>query len=118
MKRARIDAPDFDLATTLDSGQVFHWERHGGGFVGTIDRAPVYVEMRGTELLIQGVSAEVARHYFALDHPLAEICAGFPRDPAMTTASEFCRGLRILRQPLWECLASFITSSMKQVAHI
>ena len=30
----------------------------------------------------------------------------------------FCRGLRIIRQPKWECLATFICSSMKQVAHI
>ena len=31
-----IEAPDFDLAKTLDSGQVFHWEAHGDGFVGII----------------------------------------------------------------------------------
>ena len=36
----------------------------------------------------------------------------------MMAARDFCRGLRIIRQPLWECLATFITSSMKQVAHI
>ena len=36
----------------------------------------------------------------------------------MQEASAFCRGLRIIRQPRWECLATFITSSMKQVAHI
>ena len=57
-------------------------------------------------------------HYFALDHPLAEICASFPDDPAMNAARLFCRGLRIIRQPKWECLATFICSSMKQVAHI
>ncbi len=56
--------------------------------------------------------------YFALDHPLAEICASLPDDPAMQAAAAFCRGLRIIRQPRWECLATFITSSMKQVAHI
>jgi N-glycosylase/DNA lyase len=57
-------------------------------------------------------------HYFALDHPLAEICASFPDDPVMNAARDFCRGLRIIRQPKWECLATFICSSMKQVAHI
>src|SRR6202007_1012873 len=57
-------------------------------------------------------------HYFALDHPLAEICASFPEDPVMNTARDFCRGLRIIRQPKWECLATFVCSSMKQVAHI
>ena len=36
----------------------------------------------------------------------------------MTAARDFCRGLRIIRQPKWECLATFICSSMKQVAHI
>ena len=36
----------------------------------------------------------------------------------MQSAIAFCRGLRIIRQPHWECLATFITSSMKQVAHI
>jgi len=36
----------------------------------------------------------------------------------MNSAKEFCRGLRIIRQPKWECLATFICSSMKQVAHI
>src|SRR5213079_3740217 len=61
---------------------------------------------------------EVIRNYFALDHPLDEICASFPRDPVMNAARDFCQGLRIIRQPKWECLATFICSSMKQVAHI
>src|SRR6202040_1916409 len=61
---------------------------------------------------------ETVVHYFALDHPLAEICVSFPNDPVMNAARDFCRGLRIIRQPMWECLATFICSSMKQVAHI
>jgi N-glycosylase/DNA lyase len=56
--------------------------------------------------------------YFALDHPLAKICASFPDDAIMNAARDFCRGLRIIRQPKWECLATFVCSSMKQVAHI
>ncbi len=120
---------DFDLAMTLDCGQVFHWEPSGDGFVGTIGEQAVFVEQRGDLLRVASASsrwdneqgqdarATVAR-YFALDHPLREICASFPNDPAMNAARDFCRGLRIIRQPKWECLASFICSSMKQVAHI
>ena len=111
-------ATDFDLARTLDSGQVFHWENCGEGFVGAIDEKPVYLEQRGERLSFAGASAKIIERYFALDHPLAEICRAFPRDPAMSAARDFCRGLRIIRQPRWECLATFITSSMKQVAHI
>jgi N-glycosylase/DNA lyase len=36
----------------------------------------------------------------------------------MNAARKFCQGLRIIRQQKWECLATFICSSMKQVAHI
>ncbi|MDQ2867441.1 MAG: DNA-3-methyladenine glycosylase 2 family protein [Verrucomicrobiota bacterium] len=124
-----IAAPDFDLAKTLASGQVFHWEPEGAGFIGAIDERAVYVEQRGDALRIaEGRMPSAARRmralprivarYFALDHPLAEICASFPLDDTMSVANKFCRGLRILRQPRWECLATFICSSMKQVAHI
>jgi N-glycosylase/DNA lyase len=141
VKLTTIRAPDFDLAMTLDSGQVFHWEKVGNGFVGTIGEHPMYVEQRGDVLKVRmegGAPAtpgpqgplgrgsqelapplvELVKHYFALDHSLAEICASFPDDPIMDTARTFCRGLRIIRQPKWECLATFICSSMKQVAHI
>jgi N-glycosylase/DNA lyase len=114
----KIAAADFDLEKTLDSGQVFHWETCGPGYVGAIGTKPVYVEQRGERLFFSGVTAKVLAKYFSLDHPLAEICRAFPKDPAMTAARDFCRGLRIIRQPRWECLATFITSSMKQVAHI
>jgi N-glycosylase/DNA lyase len=141
MKLTVIRAPDFNLAMTLDSGQVFHWERICNGFMGTIGDDPVYMEQTGDVLKVRmegGAPAmpgsrrateagsrelappvvELVRRYFALDHPLAAICASFPNDPSMSAARHFCRGLRIIRQPKWECLAMFICSSMKQVAHI
>ena len=129
MKLTEIPALDFDLAMTLDAGQVFHWEKIDNGFIGTIGDRGVYVEQRGDvlklcrkERILDGLKpssfARSVANYFALDHPLAEICASFPRDATMDTARTFCRGLRIIRQPKWECLATFICSSMKQVAHI
>jgi N-glycosylase/DNA lyase len=122
MDLTRIEAPDFDLAMTLNSGQVFHWEKIGDGFYGMIGDHAVYVEQRGDILKVRfgemRALPKVVARYFALDHPLEEICASFPRDPVMDAARDFCRGLRIIRQPQWECLATFICSSMKQVAHI
>jgi N-glycosylase/DNA lyase len=152
MDVTRIDAPRFDLAMTLNSGQVFHWEKIGYGFCGTIGDRAVYVEQRGDVLQIKmeggalrghgqnrvfqqvprptiaatagsrelapSSAARVVARYFALDHPLEEICASLPRDPVMNAARDFCHGLRIIRQPKWECLATFICSSMKQVTHI
>lgn len=114
-----LEAPDFDLATTLGSGQVFHWLRAGEGFAGMIGDTPVYAEQRGGALAVSAGAEGLAGRYFALDHPLREIQASFPADDlALGAALVHCRGLRIIRQPLWECLATFITSSLKQVAHI
>ena len=128
MKLTEIDAPNFDLAMTLDSGQVFHWEKIGNRFYGTIGDRAVWVEQRGDVALVgHGAPSQsgdsptlsgMVVNYFAFDHPLAEICRSFPDDPIMNAARSYCRGLRIIRQPRWECLATFITSSMKQVAHI
>jgi N-glycosylase/DNA lyase len=112
-----VDAPDFNLAVTLASGQVFHWGPQGAGYFGLIGNVPAYIEQHGDRLVTNADPALVSR-YFALDHPLPEIYRSFPADPAMAAALDFCRGMRIIRQPAWECLATFITSSMKQVAHI
>jgi N-glycosylase/DNA lyase len=121
-KLTEIAAPDFDLAMTLDSGQVFHWEKIGNRFYGTIGDRAVGVEQRENMLLVGPVGTpslpETVANYFALDHPLMEICRSFPDDPIMNAARNYCCGLRIIRQSKWECLATFITSSMKQVAHI
>src|SRR5258706_7658799 len=86
---ATISAPDFDLALTLDSGQTFHWEKVGAGFVGAIGERAIHVEQSGGVLKVRdsqelsksptpkafGALPGVVAHYFALDHPLGEICA-------------------------------------------
>ena len=115
---AEVAAPDFDLAITLSCGQLFHGQRQGAGWVGAIGDKACYAEQRGDVLFVTRGMEEIARHYFALDHPLAEIYATFPRDPAMDAALAACRGMRIVRQPHWECIASFITSAQKAVPHI
>ncbi len=115
---AEIAAPEFDLALTLGCGQVFHWRQHGEGWLGMIGDAPCYAEQRGETLLVPRGMEKIAAHYFALDHPLAEMRATFPNDPAMNAAAEACRGLRLVRQPHWECVATFITSAQKAVVHI
>ncbi len=113
-----VAAPAFSLDLTLGCGQVFHWMRDEAGYLGAVGDVPVYVEQHGETILVPAGTEAVVRQYFSLNHPLVEICATFPNDPAMQEAAGFCEGLRIIRQPVWECVATFITSSMKQVAHI
>ncbi|MBV8212239.1 MAG: hypothetical protein JOZ08_03320 [Verrucomicrobia bacterium] len=115
---SRIAAEGIDLAKSLNSGQVFHWTQHGKGFVGAIDQEPCYLEQSGNQLLVPNDLIAQARRYLALDHRIEEVHRTFPNDPTLSAAVRYAAGIRILRQPVWECLATFLTSALKQVAHI
>lgn len=115
---SELDAAEFDLRRTIESGQIFHAMPAGEGWQVLVDRIPVYLAQQGERLLVERGKEEIARRYFSLDHPLEKIYAAFPQDAFSQAALVACRGLRIMRQPLWECLGTFITSPMKQVAHI
>ena len=117
-KPAEIFVPEFDLRQTLESGQIFHAMPTGPGWQVLVDRTPLYVEQQDRVLRVTAGHESLAQNYLSLDHPLESIYAAFPSDPFSRAALQSCRGLRILRQPRWECLATFITSPMKQVAHI
>ena len=110
----------FDLEATLGSGQVFHWQAVNGGHAGALGDVPVFVrQVRPDAVGCTAGAGELVRSYLGLDADMAALTASFPReDAALARAMAWCPGLRIIRQPAWECLATFITSSLKQVPHI
>ena len=116
--RSRIPGAGIDLAKTLECGQVFHWTRCEAGFIGTIGETPSYLEQVDGDLIVPQGQETLVHHYLALDHSINVIEASFPNDPTIRAAIRFSRGIRIIRQPIWECLATFLTSAMKQVSHI
>jgi len=113
---------DYDLAATLDSGQAFRWRKicdHWEGVLGAH-----YIRLKQTPDGILAASANPVenwdwlRHFLQVETRLADIVATFPTDVPMTAAVNSCPGLRLLRQDPWECLASFILSSTKQIVQI
>ncbi len=115
-----LPAWPFDPGATLSSGQVFHWHPHKKGWAGLIGDVPVWIgQPDAGQLQCSAGQKGLVSHYLGLDHDLSAITAGFPPDDApLRQAIAWCPGLRLIRQPGWECLATFITSSLKQVAHI
>ena len=110
----------FNLAATLNSGQVFHWHSHESGWAGLVGDVPVWIAQPAPDQLqCTGGRADLVNKYLGLDHDLTALAATFPaNDEPLQQAMAWCPGLRILQQPPWECLATFITSSLKQVPHI
>ena len=117
-----LPARDYDLAATLDSGQVFRWQKIENSWHGGIGKHSV--RLTQTEKGIHATTAapvddwNFLREFLQSDVDLAAILKTFPDDEPMRCAVAACRGLRLLRQDPWECLASFILSSTKQIVQI
>jgi N-glycosylase/DNA lyase len=58
------------------------------------------------------------RDFLQIGTDLDAVLKTFPDDEPMRAAVAACPGLRLLRQDPWECLASFILSSTKQIVQI
>ncbi len=108
----------FDLDLTLSCGQVFGWEREGDAWRGVVGRDLVRIAQRGDRLSFSGADPSLIRHYFGLDLDLPEILSSIDRDPVIHRAITHCPGLRIVRQPAWECLASFICATYSSIPGI
>ncbi len=61
---------------------------------------------------------EWLQHFLQTEINLVAVLKTFPNDEPMRAAVAACPGLRLLKQDPWECLASFILSSTKQIVQI
>ena len=129
-RRIEITQP-FDLTTSLTMGQAFRWRRLGDGwYSGVLKQRQVHLRQTpdGIEYRAGGPDGEIAdvdlddqlRRYFRLDTDDIESIyvdlAG--RDSQIGPLLERYRGVRLLRQEPWECLASYICSARASVASI
>ena len=121
-RHALFSVSQYSLAATLSSGQAFRWENQSGLWEGVV--GPHWVRLRQEP---EGIRAETAEEiaswawlaeYLQVEVALERVLAEFPNEPSMQLAVRSCRGLRLLRQDPWECLASFILSSTKQIVQI
>ncbi len=116
-------AKDYNLAATLASGQAFRWrERDDGWWEGVVDARWVRVKKVEDAILAETAAPpqdwQWLTEYLQTDIDLSSVLISFPDDAPMRAAVTACRGLRLLRQEAWECLASFILSSTKQIVQI
>jgi N-glycosylase/DNA lyase len=113
---------DYDLTATLTCGQGFRWELQGRWWTGVVGNR--WVRLCSDSSSLTAEAAEPVTNwqwladYLQLEINLGEVLLSFPDDEPMRAARTACRGLRLLRQDPWECLASFILSSTKQIVQI
>lgn len=114
---------DYDLDATLNCGQAFNWHRFGDAWRGVVRGLWVELHSRPGEIIARTRTPQQdwswLEDYLQIRVNLETILAEFPADDArLNQAVAACRGLRLLKQDPWECLASFILSSTKQIVQI
>jgi N-glycosylase/DNA lyase len=118
-----ISTPDFNLSATLECGQVFRWDKAAANeYIGVIGRSIVELKQNKNRLYAQASGASITpsfiTSYLDLTLDLPYIYNRIGRDNIIKAAIEKYGGLRIIRQPLWECLASFIISTYNNIPRI
>lgn len=117
----QLDSP-FSLDYTLDSGQLFRWERRGEWWLGVVSGGVLKVRQEGDLLRCSAsserIGSEFLSGYFGLDVDLDHVLAEISRDETITRAVERFYGLRIVRQEVWECVASFVLATNANIPRI
>lgn len=109
---------NFDLDHTLNSGQVFRFVSFGDHYLLHTGDCIFTVRQKGERIFFEGVEEEFIARFFRLDDDMEEIYREIRKDPFIGRAIDLSHGLRLIRQDPWECLASFLCSSVKNIQHI
>lgn len=118
-----ISKQEFDVKKIADSGQCFRLNQlEAGRFQLTAFERCVELTERADDWALDCSGAEMNalwRGYFDLDADYAAYRTAVPeKDAYLTTAADFGRGIRILRQDPWEMLVTFIISQRKNIPAI
>jgi N-glycosylase/DNA lyase len=121
----------FDLSLTLESGQSYLWRRADGEMYEPEPAPGVWyhtvadgdvVRVREREPCLEWEATTDAdamlRRRLRLDDDLAALCADLPDDPLLADAFRAHRGLRLVRDPPFATLISFICSQQMRVGRI
>ena len=136
----KLDGP-FDLQSTVESGQSYLWDRLDGKMYTTtaayggsawyetvvppipnVSDESTVVRVRQTGGKIEWESTTdavpILTHLLRLDDDLNAIEAATPDDPLLERAFEEYAGMRLVRDPAFPCLISFICSAQMRVSRI
>ena len=111
----------FNLEYSLDSGQLFRWTEKKNWRIGLIDNTVIKIKKIKSKLVVNTsnkIDEKDIRRYFRLDDNLELIIKEINRDEYINSAIKRFLGLRLIRQEPWECLISYLCSSVSNIPKI
>lgn len=113
---------EFVPENTFFIGQVFNWFKSDSEiFCGTLGNKLLEIRINQNDIqwkLTPSGTEEEIRNYLNLDKSLATLTERWKKDPFFDSVYKSQPGVRILKQPIFECLISFILSQNSHVKKI
>ena len=112
----------FNLAYSLDCGQLFRWKKLGEWWYGVVGDRIIKIKQNEDGLKFfffpETANKGFIEKYFRLDDDLPFIFSKIVKDETIKKATEQFFGLRLIRQEPWECLISYICATFKGIPAI
>jgi N-glycosylase/DNA lyase len=113
-----LQAKQFNLRLTLESGQFFRYAEDHGAYILITGGKTVRVRQEDNTLHFSGASQAFVERLLGLDEGYARQCRRLSKDPVLAPLLRRYRGLRIMRQDLHEAIIGFICSSQSNIPKI
>jgi N-glycosylase/DNA lyase len=110
-----------DLDKVFTSGQVFGWRKIGNSWAGVLRDIGIILSQQANILKVKvskGLNEEEIKSYLTLDLDFSKVKKTFPNDKFLNITMQSKKGLRLVRQDMWECLASYICATYSNIKRI
>lgn len=118
-----INIPCFDPIKIADSGQAFRYVKLDDTHVEVVAKGKyLQIAILGNDDFAFSCTAQefddIWYNYFNLDRDYSKLADMIKDDDYLQSAEQFGRGIRILRQDIWEMIISYIISQRKSIPAI
>ena len=103
-----------DIDNSINSGQVFLWEKQGSDWYGIDGQNVLKINKNGVIKSIRNLKTD----FFRKNDNMQEIIKSISKDKTVKKAVKEYKGLRLFRQDPFQCLISFIISSNSNIQKI
>ena len=103
-----------DVDNSINSGQVFLWEKQGSDWYGIDGQDVLKINKNGVIKSIRNLKTD----FFRKNDNIEEIIKSISKDKTVKKAVKEYEGLKLFRQDPFQCLISFIISSNSNIQKI
>ena len=113
-----ITSKQFSADKILNSGQVFRFKPYGNGYILNSGGELATLKTFGDRTEITCTNQDYFYRYFDLDTDYDKIIDDLSVFPALKCAVDYGKGIRILKQDIFETIISFIISANNNIKRI